>query len=506
MLQRIVTLFAAALLLATPCFAQEPGASWKNAAQQAAAQPKVTDWSMAMEAFERGAGTGEFIVNLKAPASAAEAENSLRTQAQKTTRRMEVQASREAALAQMPDFPRSAIRHAYDNIHAFSVSVTPEQLEVLSANPDVVSIDPVFLVEAHLAQGIPLEGASHYRSTYNGQGLSVAICDTGIDYTNAYLGGGSFPNAKVIGGYDVGEIDANPMDGQGHGTACAGIVAGTLASHEDYIGGVAYNAKLYAVKISSTATGDSATSAAMVAGWDWCVTHQNDNANYPIMIISTSFGGGRYTSVCDSTVTAMTAAAQAAKDAGITLFVSSGNDGYCDSVGWPSCISTVMAVGAVFDASTGTWGFCVANDSCATKELDYRCTAEDHGYISWNPTQADMVTSYSNSASIVSLFAPSNMAYTLGIGEDAPYDKTFGGTSAACPYAAGAAAALQSAAKAETGKWLTPAQVKSILTSTGDLITDGKVAITKPRVNLKAAIDRALNPVMPVPNFMLLLD
>jgi subtilisin family serine protease len=503
MLQRIVTLFAAALLLATPCFAQEPGASWKNAAQQAAALPKVTDWAMAMESFERGDGTGEFIINLKAPANAAEAENSLRTQAQKATRRIEVQAGREAALAQMPDFPRSAIRHAYDNIHAFSVAVTPAQLEVLSANPDVVSIDPVFLAEAHLAQGIPLEGASYYRSTYNGQGLSVAICDTGIDYTNAYLGGGSFPNAKVIGGYDVGQGDANPMDGNGHGTACAGIVAGTLASHEDYIGGVAYNAKLYAVKISSDATGGSAWTDDMVAGWDWCVTHQNDNANYPIMIISTSFGGGRYTSICDSDVTAMTAAAQAAKDAGITLFVSSGNDGYCDSVGWPSCISTVLAVGAVYDASFGTYYPCVNSASCApTKQYDTGCPTN---YYATDSTQADMVTSYSNSASMVSLFAPSNSAYTLGIG-GSTYHEGFGGTSAACPYAAGAAAALQSAAKAETGKWLTPAQVKSILTSTGDLVTDSKVSITKPRVNLKAAIDRALNPVMPVPNFMLLLD
>jgi len=64
----------------------------------------------------------------------------------------------------------------------------------------------------------------------------------------------------------------------------------------------------------------------------------------------------------------------------------------------------------------------------------------------------------------------------------------FGGTSAACPYAAGAGACLQSANKALTGAFLTPAQVKSKLVDTGDLITDGKVSITKPRVNLGAAV------------------
>ena len=69
------------------------------------------------------------------------------------------------------------------------------------------------------------------------------------------------------------------------------------------------------------------------------------------------------------------------------------------------------------------------------------------------------------------------------------YVPDFGGTSAACPYAAGAVAALQSAAKDILGGFLSPAQVKSILLSTGDNITDGKVAITKPRVNLGVAID-----------------
>jgi len=38
-----------------------------------------------------------------------------------------------------------------------------------------------------------------------------------------------------------------------------------------------------------------------------------------------------------------------------------------------------------------------------------------------------------------------------------------------------------------TASFLTPAQVKSTLVDTGDAIADGKVAITKPRVNLGAA-------------------
>ena len=100
-----------------------------------------------------------------------------------------------------------------------------------------------------------------------------------------------------------------------------------------------------------------------------------------------------------------------------------------------------------------------------------------------------MVTSYSNSASFLTLFAPSNRANTLQCSaQGSTFNTSFGGTSAACPYAAGAAAALQSAAKSILGRYLSPAEVKSQLVSTGASVTDGKVAVTKPRVNLQAAI------------------
>ena len=108
--------------------------------------------------------------------------------------------------------------------------------------------------------------------------------------------------------------------------------------------------------------------------------------------------------------------------------------------------------------------------------------------------QPDKVTSYSNSASFLTLFAPSNQAYTTDIVGSGGYSSgdyytSFGGTSAACPYAAGSAAVLQQAAKAKTGAYLTPAQVKTYLVNNGDNVTDGKVAVTKPRINLGRAVD-----------------
>ena len=116
------------------------------------------------------------------------------------------------------------------------------------------------------------------------------------------------------------------------------------------------------------------------------------------------------------------------------------------------------------------------------------------GYYATDGTLPDKVTSYSNSAPFLTLLAPSNQAATtdiVGSGGYAAgdYDAAFGGTSAACPYAAGSAAVLQSAAKTLTGSFLTPAEVRAYLVNTGDAVTDGKVAITKPRVNLGGAVD-----------------
>lgn len=398
----------------------------------------------------------------------------------------------DAAVTQLPA-DTTTVYYRYQNFAGFAADIDQKGLTILLNDPAVQSIEPVVTLEPNLAQGIPLMNAAGVRAAYSGQGIAIAICDTGIDYNHPLLGGGGFPNSKVIGGTDTGDNDANPIPNtQNHGTACAGIAAGDFSFYGDYIGGVANNAKLYAVKISSGTTG-SASDAAMVAGWDWCVTHKNDNPSFPIMVISTSFGGGRFLSTCNSESAGMTAAANNAVAAGITVLASSGNDGYCNSMGWPACISSVISVGAVYDADFGTYTPCVNANSCANKISTTGCTT---GWYVSDVTAADKVTAYSNAASFLTILAPSNRAHTLGL--DGSYNTSFGGTSAACPYAAGAVACLQSAAMANLGRFLTVAEVRDTLVNTGDLIADTKVAITKPRVNLGEAV-ASLGIVTPTP-------
>src|SRR3712207_857824 len=58
-----------------------------------------------------------------------------------------------------------------------------------------------------------------------GAGTTIAVIDTGIDYTLPSLGGGLGPTKKVMGGYDFVDDDADPMDTDGHGTAVAAAAA-----------------------------------------------------------------------------------------------------------------------------------------------------------------------------------------------------------------------------------------------------------------------------------------
>ncbi|MHC4237324.1 MAG: S8 family serine peptidase, partial [Planctomycetota bacterium] len=190
---------------------------------------KLTHPEKIIHPFEQGQETVKVTVNLSQPWNIL-ANMNWRSAKSQSSLRKEIR-SRQQHVLETLESNELRLRHRFENLASFSAEVTLGGLRKLSNDPRVESIEPVFLLEAHGAQGIDLINALATRTTYNGQGIAIAICDTGIDYNHPMLGGGGFPNDKVLGGYDTGDNDSDPIpNSRGHGTACAGIAAGDANS------------------------------------------------------------------------------------------------------------------------------------------------------------------------------------------------------------------------------------------------------------------------------------
>jgi len=182
-------------------------------------------------------------------------------------------------------------------LNAVFVEVNPSALAALARNPSVLRIAPVANYEMDLSETVPYIGASAVQADgFDGSGVSVAVLDSGIDYNHLALGGsgvvadfdnndpniiepGTFPTAKVVGGYDfVGSDwpntaeapDPDPLDdgvGGGHGTHVGHIIGG--------YGGVAPGADLYAVKVCSSVS-TSCSGVALIQGMEFAVDPDGD--------------------------------------------------------------------------------------------------------------------------------------------------------------------------------------------------------------------------------------
>lgn len=234
--------------------------------------------------------------------------------------------------------PYGKITHSYKYIPAVAADLPEQAIENLKKNKNIAYIEPDLEVKAlgeTLPWGIEKIGAPQVHSSGNkGTGVNVAIIDTGIDHTHPDL----YENYK--GGYDFVNNDDDPMDDNGHGTHCAGIIA--AVNNDIGVIGVAPEANLYALKIlDSTGSGSSSN---IIAAIDWAIaTHDDGIDSNDIQIISMSLGSDSGTETLDSACTL-------AYEHGILLVAAAGNDGNKrgtgDSVDYPGAYSSVIAVAA----------------------------------------------------------------------------------------------------------------------------------------------------------------
>jgi len=233
---------------------------------------------------------------------------------------------------------------------------TAEDIERIKSLPEVKNVYENRKVYALLDESVPLINADDVwkldkngnlceetgNECLTGKGITIAIIDTGVDYTHPDLGGCTEDQflagtcGKVTGGYDFVNNDNNPMDDQGHGTHVAATAAGN-----GVLKGVAPDADIIALKVlDSYGSGSWET---IIESIEYATDPNGDNDfsdHYDI--ISMSLGG--YGSPDD----AISLSIDNAVENGVIAVIAAGNSGpSMYTIGSPGTARRAITVGAV---------------------------------------------------------------------------------------------------------------------------------------------------------------
>jgi subtilisin len=181
-----------------------------------------------------------------------------------------------------------------------------------------------------------LEAVGATRSSRTGAGVRVAVLDTGVDLSHPDLAGRVVETASFVPGEDA-------VDRLGHGTHCAGTIAGPRSPQGGTRYGVAPDVELYVGKVlGSDGRGREGD---VLAGIDWAVERD-------CRVVSMSLGSPAVLGEPYSAVFEQVAAELAEGTPGTVLVAAAGNDsarsrGRIAPVGRPASCPSVVAVAAL---------------------------------------------------------------------------------------------------------------------------------------------------------------
>jgi serine protease AprX len=284
-----------------------------------------------------------------------------------------------------------------------------------------------------------------------GQGVTVAVLDTGIDNLPDFSG-------RLVGGVDLSGGN-NPFDdAYAHGTFVAGLIAGDGASSGGEYSGEAPGANLVSIKVAG-ASGDTDL-ATVILGVQWAVDHEQQ---YGIRVLNMSLG---FQPIASTVINPLDQAVEAAWNSGIAVVAAAGNAGPSNgTILSPGDDPLVITVGALDDMAQP-----VVSDDEMTNFSSVGPTSPD-GWV-----KPDLVTS---GRSVVSLAAPGSTVYDQNPSARIGAANFVGsGTSFSAAITSGAAALVLA-----DNPGLTPDQLKARLLGTtnpgpvGNPFVDGHGAL-----------------------------
>ncbi|MEE2626789.1 MAG: S8 family peptidase [Candidatus Thermoplasmatota archaeon] len=240
-------------------------------------------------------------------------------------------------------------------IDSIAGTVELNRIHELVDLPGVVFVELDGILGIQMEDVVPAHGVDLvWQDTgYTGEGVTMAIIDTGIDGNHTALDDLDDDNTtndpKIVAFYDAinnpgatNGTEIFPYDDNGHGTHCAGITAGTGAPDYRHIG-VAPRANLVGVKVLDA--GGSGSFAAVMAGMEWTVEKRHEfNIRAASMSLGALTGAIEWTSSEEESVNRM---ANEMMRAGVTLFIAAGNSGGTATIGAPGSAEDVITVGSL---------------------------------------------------------------------------------------------------------------------------------------------------------------
>lgn len=330
--------------------------------------------------FLRQSDTGRYIVTLESPSVAERLlKRQISSPVAQRTAAQSIESSQVPAIRATRALGGRVIYRYSRLINGLSLELGREDALELAQRADVKSVEPVGRVDVENSTSVPFIGAPTVWNKHGarGQGMRIAIIDTGIDYTHKDFGGpgtvqayenndprvvepGSFPTSKVVSGFDfVGEFydpfdtnpendiprpDLDPLDQDGHGTHVAGTAAGNGVKATGIGPGVAPKASILFYKVFSAGAGT--TTDVVVAGMDRAVDpNQDGSTSDHADVISMSLG-----STYGDETSADGIASERATRLGSMVVAAAGNAGPVPYVhDGPSVAPSAIAVAAVVD-------------------------------------------------------------------------------------------------------------------------------------------------------------
>jgi len=239
-------------------------------------------------------------------------------------------------------------RRIYGIINAISAMVPENTIDNIRKNPRVeyIEIDEKVFAHTNVNDNIPVGTCQEIKTLKQmtpwginrigsrlvnamgntGQGIKIAILDTGIDKEHEDL------SKNFKGGYNFVENNTDLTDLNSHGTHVAGIIA----AEDNDVGviGVAPDAHIYSVKVLDYAA--TGTASDLVSGIEWSIENNMD-------IINMSLGS-------DEDSISFRRSIEKAYNSGVLVIAAAGNNGNGmgtgDSMDYPSKYDGVISVGA----------------------------------------------------------------------------------------------------------------------------------------------------------------